>query len=215
MRADIVAGALFPDYELTERAGKRRKLSDLQGPDPMILVLSRGGYCPKDLRQAEGLVQLHHEMEVGYSRLVTISTDNMLTTNEYRTGVGAHWTFLSDPGRKVQQDLDIAEYTDPEHNPMIPHVIVLEPGLIIFKIYNGYWFLGRPTIEELRQDLRAGVSGARVSIALGSGPRTCSETRGRIRETMVQTHAETSRDQFPPWSFSETRLSVGFERVTG
>ena len=43
-------------------------------------------------------------MEVGYSRLVTVSTDNMLTTNEYRTGVGAHWTFLSDPGRKVQKD---------------------------------------------------------------------------------------------------------------
>jgi hypothetical protein len=38
---------------------------------------------------------------------------------------------------------------------MIPHVIVLEPGLVIFKIYNGYWFFGRPTIEELRQDLRA------------------------------------------------------------
>jgi len=57
-----------------------------------------------------------------------------------RDGVGAHWTFLSDPGRKVQKDLDIAEYTDPEHNPMIPHVIVLEPGLVVFKIYNGYWF---------------------------------------------------------------------------
>ena len=120
----------------------------------MILVLSRGGYCPKDLRQAEGLVHLYREMEVGYARLVTISTDNMLTTNEYRTGVGAHWTFLADPGRKVQKDLDIAEYTDPEHNPMIPHVIVLEPGLVVFKIYNGYWFFGRPTIEELRQDLR-------------------------------------------------------------
>jgi len=93
-------------------------------------------------------------MEVGYSRLVTISTDNMLATNDYRSGVGAHWT-LSDPGRKVQKDLDIAEYTDPEHDPMIPHVIVLEPGLVIFKVYNGYWFFGRPTIEELRQDLRA------------------------------------------------------------
>ena len=102
MRADIVAGAVFPDYELTDHTGKHRKLSGLQGPDPMILVLSRGGYCPKERRQAEGLVQLHHEMEVGYSRLVTISTDNMLTTSEYRTGVGAHWTFLSDPGRKVQ-----------------------------------------------------------------------------------------------------------------
>jgi peroxiredoxin len=155
MRADIVAGAVFPDYELTDHTGKRRKLSGLQGPDPMILVLSRGGYCPKDVRQAEGLVQLHREMEVGYCRLVTISTDNMLTTNEYRTGVGAHWTFLSDPGRKVQKDLDIAEYTDPEHDPMIPHVIVLEPGLVVFKVYDGYWFFGRPSVEELRQDLRA------------------------------------------------------------
>jgi peroxiredoxin len=136
MRADIVAGAVFPDYELTDHTGKHRKLSEIQGPDPMILVLSRGGFCPKDRRQAEGLVQLHHEMDVGYSRLVTISTDNMLLTNEYRTGAGAHWTFLSDPGRKVQKDLDIAEYTDPEHNPMIPHVIVLEPGLVIFKIYK-------------------------------------------------------------------------------
>jgi hypothetical protein len=38
---------------------------------------------------------------------------------------------------------------------MIPHVIVLEPRLVILKVYDGYWFFGRPTIEELRQDLRA------------------------------------------------------------
>lgn len=69
--------------------------------------------------------------------------------------MGAHWPFLSDVGRKVQKDLDIAEYTDPDHNPMIPHVIVLEPGLIVYRVYNGYWFFGRPTMEELRQDLRA------------------------------------------------------------
>ena len=37
---------------------------------------------------------------------------------------------------------------------MIPQVIVLEPGLVIYKIYNGYWFWGRPTMEDLRQDLR-------------------------------------------------------------
>jgi hypothetical protein len=47
------------------------------------------------------------------------------------------------------------EWAPTGHNPMIPHVIVLEPGLVIYKIYNGYWFLGRPTLEELRQDLRA------------------------------------------------------------
>ena len=155
MRADIATGAVFPDYELTDHTGKHRKLSDLQGPDPMILVLNRGGFCPKDRRQAEGLVELHREMEVGYCRLVTISTDNLATTNEYRTGVGAHWTFLSDAGRKVQKDLEIAEYTDPTHDPMVPHTIVLEPGRIVFKIYLGYWYFGRPTLEELRQDLRA------------------------------------------------------------
>ena len=154
MRADIAPSAIFPDYELTDHTGKHRKLSDLQGPDPMILVLSRGAFCPKDRRQAEGLIELHREMEVGYCRLVTISTDNLATTNEYRTGVGAHWTFLSDAGRKVQKDLEIAEYTDPTHDPMIPHTIVLEPGLIVYTLYVGYWFFGRPTVEELRQDLR-------------------------------------------------------------
>ena len=154
MRADIVPGAIFSDYELSDHTGKHRSLSELQGSDPMIVVLSRGGYCPKDRRQSEGLVQLHREMEVGYCRLVTVSTDNLLETNEFRSGVGAHWPFLSDPGRKIQKDLDIAEYTDPTHNPMIPHTLVLEPGLTVFKIYNGYWYFGRPTIEELRLDLR-------------------------------------------------------------
>ena len=65
MRADIVASAVFPDYELTDHTGKRRKLSDLQGPDPMVLVLSRGGYCPKDLRQAAGQHAIDYEVKEG------------------------------------------------------------------------------------------------------------------------------------------------------
>jgi peroxiredoxin len=155
VRADIVPGAPFPDYELSDHRGKHRKLSVLQAADPLVVVLSRGAYCPKDRRQHEGLVQLHREMDVGYCRMVTISTDNLLELNEMRSGVGAHWTFLSDPTRKIQKDLDIAEYTDPAHNPMIPHTLVLEPGLKIFSVYNGYWFFGRPTVDELRHDLRA------------------------------------------------------------
>src|SRR5258706_1191973 len=155
MRNDIAPGAVLPDYELSDHGGKRRKLSELQGPDPMVLVLSRGGFCPKERRQHEGLVQLHRELEVAYCRLVTITTDNIIETNEFRSGVGAHWPFLSDPRRIVQKDLDIAEYTDPLHNPMIPHTIVLEPRLVVYKVYNGYWFFGRPTIEDLRQDLRS------------------------------------------------------------
>lgn len=155
MRADIVPGAVFPDYQLTDHTAKRRKLSELQGPDPLVIVLARGGYCPKDRRQHAGLAELWKEMIVGYARMVTISTDNLLATNEFRNAIPAGWPFLSDPGRTVQKDLDIPEYTDPEHNPMVPHTIVCEPGLAIHSIYNGYWFFGRPTLDELRMDLRA------------------------------------------------------------
>ena len=83
----------------------------------MTLVLGRGGYRPKHRSQAEGLVQLYHEMELGYCWLITITTDNLTTTNEYRTGVGAHLDIFC----RMQDAWAIAEYTDPTHNPMIPH----------------------------------------------------------------------------------------------
>ncbi|MGH2654098.1 MAG: redoxin domain-containing protein [Actinomycetota bacterium] len=154
MRADIQPGAQFPDYELTDHTGTRRKLSELQGDDPMIVVLSRGHFCPKDRRQLGNYVDFHPELKVGYTRIVTISTDNLVETNEFRDGLGAQWPFLSDPGRKVQKDLDIQEYTDPHNDPMIPYTFVLEPGLKIFKMYMGYWYWGRPSVEDLRRDLR-------------------------------------------------------------
>jgi peroxiredoxin len=178
MRSDIVPGAVFPDYELSDHHGKRRKLSELQEADPLVLVLSRGGFCPKERRQHEGLVQLHRETQVGYCRLVTISTDNLLETNEFRSGVGANWVFLSDSGRKLQKDLDIEEYTDPDHNPMIPHTLVLEPGLRIYKIYNGYWFFGRPTVEELRLDLRAVLQRCRPDWDISSSEQRTAWAHG-------------------------------------
>jgi peroxiredoxin len=178
MRADIVPGAVFPDYELPDHRGKHRSLSQLQAGDPLVLVLSRGSFCPKDRRQHEGLVELHREMQVGYCKLVTISTDNLVETNEFRTGLAAHWPFLSDPARKVQKDLDIAEYTDPQHNPMIPHTLVLEPGLRIYKIYNGYWFFGRPTVEDLRHDLRAVLQRCRPDWDISSAELRAAWAKG-------------------------------------
>ena len=154
MRSDIVPGVRFPDYELTDHARARRRLSELQGIDPMILVLSRGHFCPKDHQQHLELAAFYSKIAVAYTQIVTIAADNILELNEFRAAVGAQWTFLSDSGRKVQQDLQIQEYTDPHHNPMIPHTLVLEPGLIIYSIYNGYWFWGRPSTNDLWHDLR-------------------------------------------------------------
>jgi peroxiredoxin len=154
MRSDIVPGGVFPDYELPDHTKQVRRLSELQGDDPLILTLARGHYCPKEHQQHLQLAAFGPQIGVGYTRIATISTDDHHTIQEFRASVGAQWAFLSDPGRIVQQDLDIQEYTDPEHDPMIPHTLVLKPGLVIHSVYNGYWFWGRPSVEDLRRDLR-------------------------------------------------------------
>jgi len=155
VRGDIQPGAGFPDYELSDHDGVARRLSDLQGSLPMVLHLSRGSFCPKEHRFLRGLTAAHHEFRVAYTRMVVISPDSQLEINEFRDALGAVCPFLSDPERTVAQDLDIQEYTDPVHDPMIPHTFVLEPGLRIFSLYNGYWYWGRPSLDELRLDLRA------------------------------------------------------------
>jgi peroxiredoxin len=154
VRADIAPGGIFPDYTLTDHTKVRRRLSDLQGNDPMILVLARGHFCPKDNQQHLELAAAYSKIAVAYTQIVTISTDNIIETREFRASVGAQWTFLSDAGRKVQKDLDIQEYTDPHHDPMIPHTLILKPRLVIHSVYNGYWFWGRPSVDDLRRDLR-------------------------------------------------------------
>jgi peroxiredoxin len=154
MRADIAPGAVLPDYELPDHTDTVRTLSEIQGSDPMILTLARGHYCPKEHQQHLELAAHQAKFTVGYTKIATISTDDHHTGQEFRNSVGATWPFLSDPGRTIQRDLDIQEYTDPEHDPMIPHTIVLRAGLVIHRIYNGYWFWGRPSIYDLWRDLR-------------------------------------------------------------
>ena len=155
MRPDIKPGATFPDYQLPDHTNTPRKLSEVQGEDPMILTLARGHYCPKEHQQHLQLAAFYPQIAVAYTQIATISTDEHHRSQEFRASVGAQWPFFSDPQRTVQKDLDIQEYTDPENNPMIPHTFVLKPGLVIYSIYNGYWFWGRPSVEDLRKDLRA------------------------------------------------------------
>jgi peroxiredoxin len=168
MRSDIVPGGVFPDYSLPDHTKTMRTLSELQGDDPLILTLARGHYCPKEHQQHLELAAFQSKIAVSYTQIVTISTDVHYTLLEFRASVGAFWPFLSDPERTIQKDLDIQEYTDPDNNPMIPHTLVLKPGLIIHSIYNGYWFWGRPTIDDLWHDLRAASKEIRPDWDLGA-----------------------------------------------
>ena len=193
MRADIQVGATFPDYELADQAGKQRKLSELQGKNAMVLHLSRGGYDPKEHRFLRQLVDAYPDFKVAYTRLVVISTDDSLNTNEFRDALGAEWPFLCDPERTVQHDLDIQEFTDPAHDPMIPHTFVLEPDLRIFRIYNGYWYWGRPSVSDLRLDLRALFQKIRPDFELGAPGLREAWDRGERDLFLVDTLEEPIR----------------------
>ena len=56
MRSDIVPGGISPDYELADHTGTPRKLSQLQGDDPLILTLASGHYCPNEHQQHPAMI---------------------------------------------------------------------------------------------------------------------------------------------------------------
>ena len=77
MRSDIVPGAAFPDYELPDHESVKRRLSEIQGGDPMILTLARGHYCPKEHQQHLDLAAFFPHIAVAYTKVCTISTDRV------------------------------------------------------------------------------------------------------------------------------------------
>jgi hypothetical protein len=88
-----------------------------------------------------------------------------------------------------RKDLDIQEHTDPHHDPMIPHTFVLEPGLVVYTVYNGYWFWGRPSTAELWRDLREVTRKARPDWDL-SAPGVRDNWEGeRTRHWPYKRHA--------------------------
>jgi alkyl hydroperoxide reductase subunit AhpC len=131
------------------------------------------------------MVDAYLDFRVAYTRVVVISTDNQLGINEFRDSVGAQFPFLADPERTVQKALDIVEYTDPVHDPMIPHTFVLAPALRIWAIYNGYWYWGRPTVAELHRDLREVMRAQRPDFDLSAPGLREAWDRGEREQFLV------------------------------
>jgi hypothetical protein len=58
------------------------------------------------------------------------------------------------------------------------HTLVLEPGLRVYRIHSGYWFFGRPTVEELRLDLSAVLQRCRPDWDIGSAEQRAAWEKG-------------------------------------
>jgi cold shock CspA family protein/peroxiredoxin len=168
MTTSLHVNDLFPDITLPNHQNEPTRLSRLTQPGlldtrlgfldgyPLILVFFRGFFCPRDQQQMRQLVEFQHELAVNYGKLLAVGVDPPLVQAAFRAGLGAQWTFLSDERRAVIKQLNILDETEGEYAYRAqPYTFVLRPDLRIFKIYNGWYFVGRPTNEELRQDLRA------------------------------------------------------------
>ena len=154
MSQGLTPGAVLPDFELPDDNGVLHRLSDLQGDDLMVVLLGRGEHCPRERQHQRELIRLHEWCAVAFTQLVTILPNDCHDTSRLRLSTGAYWTYLSDAELEVQTALDIREYTDPHHAATVPHALVLAPGLVIDKVYVGYWFWGRPTPYQLWEDLQ-------------------------------------------------------------
>lgn len=167
MTTNLQLGERFPDFKLPNHRNELMQLSQFTKPSlldeklgfrdgyPLILVFYRGFFCPRDQQQMRQLVQFQNELMVNYCKLVTVSVDPPLVQAAFRAGLGAQWTFLSDEKRKSIKQINILDETEGEYAYRSqPYTFVLRPDLTIHKIYNGWFFIGRPTLEELRLDLR-------------------------------------------------------------
>jgi len=165
---NLQAGDIFPDFELPDHRKKPRRLSEFTKPSPMdeklgftdgyplILIFGRGFFCPRDQQHMRQLVLFQSELAVNFGKLITVSTDAPLVGAAFRAGLGAEWPFLSDEKREVIKRVGILDETEGEYAYVAqPYTFVLRSDLTIHKIYDGWFFVGRPTLEDLRCDLRA------------------------------------------------------------
>ncbi len=66
------------------------------------------------------LVDLQDELEVAYTRMVSVSTDPPEVSGALRAGLDARWTFLSDSDRRYLDQLGLRETTDTVYDPYTP-----------------------------------------------------------------------------------------------
>lgn len=92
---------------------------------------------------------------MSYQRVAAVSVDPPRVLEAFKAGLGAKFSFLSDESRSLTNLLGISESTDSRHGPLpVPFTFALLPDLTIHAIFNGWYFAGRPTPEELRQTSR-------------------------------------------------------------
>ena len=94
MSEKLQPGMTLPDFELYDENGDVHTLSELQGEDPMILLLGRGEHCPRERQHQKELIKLHEWCAVGFANMVTVLPNDQHETYKLKISTPATWTYL-------------------------------------------------------------------------------------------------------------------------
>ncbi len=172
--AHPLVGDRFPDAELLDQESRSRTISSFLTPSridpylgfdegyPAIIVFIRGPFCPRDQAQLRALVSAQHELGLNGCSIVTVSVQPPEVLAAFRFGLGASWTFLSDPSRDLIGRLNLVDETEGEEAFVSrPMTFVLDESGVVRSLYDGWWSAGRPSPDELRRDIREIMSSTR------------------------------------------------------
>ena len=192
MHSDFGPGRTFPDFVLPDRTLTERRLSALQGGDPMVVVLMRSVSCPQDREQLASASRVQALLGSGCCKLVAITTDASHGTDEAEEASAAATAALSallhDEAQQVRDVLGIAVLTDDgDAPPLIPHTFLLAPGLHIRKVWNGRHPWGRPSSCELHDALCELTRDMRHEMRNECAPQPAADAPRRSAASIDQT----------------------------
>ena len=174
-------GERFPDLELPDHTGRVRTLAELAGGDPLVLVFSRGWWCPKEQRYLRELTGLQDEFEVAYTRIVVVSVDPPEVQAAFRAGLGARLPSCPTRERDWLPRLGLLETTDTAARPYRP------AGFTLF-----------PTS---RSTAPTTATGSGAAPRWRSCARTCGPSRGRCARTgRCRRRERRGAPRSPTWS---------------
>ncbi len=128
--------------------------------------------------QLRELVQFPERTEVAHCRLAVVFVDPPQAQTAFKAGLGGQFPFLSDAQLTLTDELGIREATDKRHGP-VPFTFALLPDLTIHRIFNGWYFVGLPTRDELRITIREMI-GKTVADADFKGERSSKKELERL-----------------------------------
>ena len=156
MSHGLTPGAVLPDFELPDDAGIPQRLSDLQGDDAMVLHAGSRRALPA---RAPAPARDGPLQRVVPGRVHAAGHRPAQRPARHEQDAHRHRRVLALPlrcGARGAADARASASTPTRTTtPTVPHTLVLAPGLVIDRVYVGYWYWGRPSPYQLWEDLQS------------------------------------------------------------